>query len=369
MSHLNKAAWLTAAEVRPLEIKSAFYTSPKADEIVVRNRAVAVNPADCFKQAWGDLIFSWIQYPCVIGSDCAGEVVEVGRGVTRFKAGDRVLGHALGMEARRNTSAEGVFQLYTVLSAHMVTPIPSNLSYEKACVVPLGLSTAASGLFQKDQLGLQYPSIHPKTTGKTLLIWGGSTSVGSNAIQLATAAGYEVLTTASPRNFDYCKKLGASQVFDYHSETVVDDLIHAFEGKTAAGAFTIGNGGAEASIEVLSKSKGEKFISMATYPFLYPKPQRFATAQVTLNYMSWEVSHSIRCRLQGIRSKFIWATNIAFNEVGKAMYEDYLPEALAKGTFVASPEPLVVGRGLEHVQTAFDLLIHGVSAKKVVVSV
>ncbi|TAQ89425.1 hypothetical protein B7494_g2244 [Chlorociboria aeruginascens] len=58
-----------------------------------------------------------------------------------------------------------------------------------------------------------------KPTGKTVLIWGGSGSVGVNVIQLAVAAGYEVIATASPANFDYLKELGASEVLDYHSKT------------------------------------------------------------------------------------------------------------------------------------------------------
>ena len=98
------------------------------------------------------------------------------------------------------------------------------------------MSTAACGLFSTDHLALQYPSATPNSTGKTLLVWGGSTSVGSNAIQLAVAAGYEVVTTSSPRNFDYVKELGASQIFAYKSTTVVEDVIEAFEDKTIVGA-------------------------------------------------------------------------------------------------------------------------------------
>lgn len=110
------------------------------------------------------------------------------------------------------------------------------MAYEDAAVLPLALSTAACGLFQKDQLGLEYPSATAKPTGKTLLVWGGSTSVGSNAIQLAVAAGYDVIATASPRNFDYVKGLGAGQVFDYNSSTVVADIVAALHGRTIAGA-------------------------------------------------------------------------------------------------------------------------------------
>ncbi|WP_040445621.1 zinc-binding dehydrogenase [Ktedonobacter racemifer] len=107
-------------------------------------------------------------------------------------------------------------------------------SQENAAVLPLALSTAACGLFQKDHLALQYPCSAPNPTGMTLSHLGGSTSVGSNAIQLAAAVGYEVITTASPRNFNYIKKLGASQVFDHNDKTVVEDIIEAFKGKTIA---------------------------------------------------------------------------------------------------------------------------------------
>ena len=123
---------------------------------------------------------------------------------------------------------------------NVVVRIPDFLSYEKAAVIPLCLSTAACGLFQKDYLALQYPTVPPKPTNKALLIWGSSTSVGCNAIQLAVSAGYEVITTASSKNFEYLKKLGASQVFDYHSKTVVKDIIGALKGKIIAGVLAIG---------------------------------------------------------------------------------------------------------------------------------
>ena len=70
----------------------------------------------------------------------------------------------------------------------------------------------------------------------------------------------------------------------------------------------------------------------------------------------------------GVESKFILGSDLADNEVGAAIYEHYLPKALAEGKFVAAPEPLVVGKGLENIQKAFDVQRDGVSAKKVVVS-
>lgn len=344
----NTAAWLTAAKANPLEVKSAPYTFPHENEIVVRNGAVAINPVDWAIQDMGETLFSWIKYPTVLGADVAGEIVEVGSAVSRFKTGDRVLGHAVGLT--NNEASESGFQAYTVLLAHMASPIPSTLSYESAAVLPLGLSTAACGLFQKDYLALQYPSVDPKPTGKALLVWGGSTSVGSNGIQLAVAAGYEVITTASPKNFDYVKKLGASQVFDYNSTSIVDELIDAFEGKNIAGALAIGNvlaagngaAAAAACLEVVDKSKGNKFVALAM--------------RVPENTPS------------GVGARFIFGSSLKDNEVSAAVYGDYLPKALAEGKYIAAPDPHVVGKGLEHIQAAFDLQKKGVSAKKVVVT-
>ena len=77
---------------------------------------MAINPIDWIKQVAGDFVFSYIEYPFVLGSDLAGEVVEVGQGVSRFRVGDRVLGHAAGTDPKRNSAAEGSFQEYTVVS-------------------------------------------------------------------------------------------------------------------------------------------------------------------------------------------------------------------------------------------------------------
>ena len=176
----NNALWLNAKRA-PFTVGPAPYTAPRADETVVRARAVAVNPFDRALQCLGDQFTPWVAYPFVVGTDVAGEVVEVGAGVARFRVGDRVVGFAAGTHKGRNRAAEGAFQTYVVLLAHMAAPIPDAMRFEDAAVLPLGLSTAACGLFQNDFLGLNAPSAAPTPTGKTLLVWGGSTSVGNNA--------------------------------------------------------------------------------------------------------------------------------------------------------------------------------------------
>ena len=117
------------------------------------------------------------------------------------------------------------------------------MSYEQAAVLPLAIATAACGLFLEDQLGLRTPPLDRQApTGKTVVIWGGSTSVGSCAIQLATAAGYEVVTTASPKNFDYVRGLGAGQVFDYNDANVIATMVKFLRNHEMAGALAISAG-------------------------------------------------------------------------------------------------------------------------------
>ncbi|EED12115.1 zinc-binding oxidoreductase CipB [Talaromyces stipitatus ATCC 10500] len=327
----NAAAWLTEAKAHPFQVKEAPSYTPGENEILIKNHAVAINPVDGSLQskAWWPM-----NYPTILGQDVAGETVQVGPNVTRFQPGDRVVGHAVGMATKR--LQDNAFQAYTILQTNMI-------SYEDAAVLPLGLSTASSGLFQDEFLKLNLPT-EPRqpSTGEVLLIWGGSGSVGSNAIQLGVAAGYEVITTASPKNFDYVKKLGASQVFDYNSATVAEDIVEALQGKTLAGAMDcIGFAATPLTVEVVANSQGSKFVSTVKGGFNAP---------------------------EGVTLKSVFGTTIKDNQVGKAIYEDYLPKALAAGTFIPAPNALVAGKGLESVQAAVDLQSRGTSAQKVVVS-
>lgn len=370
---INTAAWI-GAEHAQLTVGPSPYTAPGEDQIVVRNHALAINPLDWIIQVAGPVAYRWLTYPTVLGSDVAGEIVEVGEAVTRFRVGDRVLGHAVGTDKDSNHAAEGAFQEYTVVLDRLASPIPDTLSYEEACVLPLALSTAASGLFQKDFLALQHPSADPRPTGKTVLVWGGSTSVGSNAIQLAAAAGYEVITTASPRNFSYVTKLGAAQVFDYTSPTVVADLTAAFEGKTLAGAFAIGTTSAGPCADVVGGCTGNKVIALTSSPVSFDvladgRGGRGATARLVFGLVSSNVALQLRTRPRGIHTKFVFGTSLKKNEVAAAIYRDFLPSALAEGRYIAAPEPHIVGVGLEHLQHALDVQRNGVSATKVVVTV
>jgi NADPH:quinone reductase-like Zn-dependent oxidoreductase len=362
----NRAAWALADKQR-YEVQEAPYTNPKASEIVIKNRALAINPVDWVMQGQGTSFgFRWIRYPFIFGNDVAGEVVEVGSKVTRFKVGDRVVGQAYSTDEKINDAAYGAFQQYVVLLERTSSPIPDHLSFESASVLPLALTTAAAGLFEQNQLGLEYPQLQTKPVGKTVLIWGGSSSVGCNAIQLAVAAGYEVISTSSPKNFDLLRSLGAGEVFDYKDPHIIDKIVNAMEGKLLAGALAIGERSMFRCLDVLGRCQGDKRLAMATFP-IPSQPKRFATLQIIYHAVTSMVSIMAKSKFRGIKTSIVWGS-VAHSPIADVVYRDFLPEALANGKFRASPEPLIVGQGLETIQEALDVQKKGVSAKKVVVS-
>lgn len=177
--------------------------------------------------------------------------------------------------------------------------------------------------------------------------------MGSCSIQLAVAAGYEVISTSSPKKFDYVKRLGACQVFDYNSTTLKEDLVTAFQNKTCAGAIVNGGLGmgdgsgppmVEACAAVVSSSglaHGNGMVAAAMVP-------------------SWNPSFA------GVEVKFVEQLR-GYTELASAVFHGYLSAALAQGSFVPLPEPEVGGHGLEAVQGAMDILKKGVSRTKIVV--
>ena len=368
----NHAAWIDTAR-GPLTVRDAPMGAPGPGQVLIRNQAIAVNPVDWIIQVAGGLAYRWLSYPAVLGSDVAGEVVAVAAEVTQFRIGDRVLAHVVGTDKDSNTSAEGAFQHCSVALEQMTSAIPDSLSYQEASVLPLAVSTAACGLFQTDFLGLRHPTVAPRPTGETVLVWGASTSVGTQAIQLAVAAGYEVITTASPHNFGYATSLGAAQVFDYHSDTVIADVIAAFTGKTFAGAIAFGETSGSACVRIAAKCQGKKFVALASPPASFasmgePGRGRLATAGLIRKLIAGTVALQLRARTRGVGLKTIYGTTLKSNEVSRAIYQDFLPAALAAGTYTANPPPRIIGDGLEHLQQALDIQRRGVSASKLIIT-
>jgi NADPH:quinone reductase-like Zn-dependent oxidoreductase len=344
----NEALWLLSPS-GPFELRPAPLPTAAPGEVVILVRAVAVNPVDAITGPFRRLVSPWVRYPAVIGSDVAGEVVAVGDGVTRFRAGDRVLGFAAGGERERNTPAEGAFQRFVIVLERVCSPIPDDVSFEQAAVLPLGLATAAAGLYEPDQLALPAPGPSPQSRGEVVLVWGASTSVGCNAVQLARASGFAVLATAGRRNHDLVRSLGAETVVDYRDADVDRRLVDALDGRRLAGTVAIGKGSLTHALRIARASAGSKRIASA-----YPDPVTRTRALIA--------------RTRGVRISSIWGGTPVRTAVGPAVFQDFLPAALRDGRFRPAPEPDVTGTGLAALPDALAALRAGVSATKLVVS-
>ncbi|KZL70921.1 zinc-binding oxidoreductase [Colletotrichum tofieldiae] len=322
----NNAAWITAPLQRPFTVEEAPMPTAGPGEIVIKNHAVSA-------------------FPFILGEDAAGFVEEVGVDVSRFKKGDRVVAHCHGLMTKN--PANSAFQSYPVATASLVSTIPDFMTFEQAVVLPLAISTACAGLYDKGLLNLPLPSTtNPENIGKTILIWGGASSVGATAIQLATASGVTVITTASPANHEFVKRLGADAVFDYRSPTVVERIASVLAETEFVGVYdAIGE---DSSCDAVSAilDRLNKNVPVASVLPSNKKTEIFAPVYVVAFSIIQEPNQYI--------GEWIW---------GK-----FIPEALENGSFQAKPDPLVTGHGLKSIQEALDVQRRGVSAKKIVVT-
>lgn len=174
-------------------------------DVLVKIHAASVNPID-FKIRDGKLKFlRSYHFPLILGHDCAGEVIEVGSKVTRFKVGDRVF-------SRPRNGRIGTFAEFIAIDQNEVALMPANLNYVEAASIPLVGLTCWQAL-------IDVAMLKPK---QKVLIQAGAGGIGTFAIQLAKHIGAEVWTTTSTKNIEFVQKLGADHVIDYKTEKFED---------------------------------------------------------------------------------------------------------------------------------------------------
>jgi alcohol dehydrogenase len=187
-----------------------------------------VNPVD-FKLRDGKFrVLRSYPFPLILGHDCAGEVVEIGEWVTRFKVGDRVF-------SRPRNGRIGTFAELIAIDQNEAALMPANLAYHEAASLPLVALTTWQALVDRAQL-------KPR---QKILIQAGSGGIGTFAIQLAKHLGAEVWTTTSGKNIDLVKNLGADHVVNYQNEGFeervknLDVVFDTLGGNSLDKAFTI----------------------------------------------------------------------------------------------------------------------------------
>jgi NADPH:quinone reductase len=187
----------------PLELTPIPTPLPARGEVRVRIAAAGLNPLDTKIRA-GKAEHAAHPLPLVLGIDMAGTVDAVGPGVTAFRIGDEVYGMTGGVGGIQGSLAE-----YAVVDADLLAIKPRNITMREAAALPLAFITAYSGIVDRAHL----------QAGQTVLVQGGAGGVGHVAVQLARALGGQVFATASARDHDLIKRLGATPI-DYRTQTV-----------------------------------------------------------------------------------------------------------------------------------------------------
>lgn len=176
-------------------------------DIRIQIHAASVNPLD-LRIRQGELkVLLPYRFPLVLGNDCSGVVTEVGREVRRFQVGEAVY-------TRLPENRIGTFAQETVVDEAAVAHKPASLSHVEAASLPLVILTAQQFLTEAAAL----------TRGQSVLIHAGAGAVGSVAIQLAKHMGLHVTTTASSRNVQFVKSLGADTVIDRQTRRFEDEV-------------------------------------------------------------------------------------------------------------------------------------------------
>jgi len=176
---------------------------PKDDELLIRVIAAGVNPVDGMVRS--GMFGGNREFPIILGGDVAGIVEKVGSKITKFKAGDPVFAYV-------SLNNSGGYAQYALATERELAPKPKSLTYVEAAAVPIVAITAWQALVDKAKL----------SAGQIVLIHGGSGGVGSFAIQIAKARGAKVIATASTRNQDFLKELGADVAIDYTKQKFED---------------------------------------------------------------------------------------------------------------------------------------------------
>jgi len=186
-----------------LEVRDVAQPVPAARQVLVRVHAASINDWD-----WGLLngpTFPWQRgapRQRVLGSDIAGEVVEVGSGVRRFKRGDRVYGDLSGF------GKWGGFAEYVCASEKRLVLKSPRMTFVQAAALP-----------QAGQLAVQaLAAAGPPKEGRTILINGAGGGVGTIGVQLAKAQGAVVTGVDSAAKFETMRRAGFDHVIDYTKE-------------------------------------------------------------------------------------------------------------------------------------------------------
>ncbi|GAB2716078.1 NADP-dependent oxidoreductase [Kitasatospora kifunensis] len=206
------------------------------DTVLIRVRAVGVNPVDWqVREGYLDALLD-VHFPLIMGWDVAGVVERVGAAVTEYQVGDEVMGYV-----RKDSVQHGTYAELVAAPVRTLARKPASLSWAQAGGLPLAGLTAYQGLVKALAV----------TTGDTVLIHAAAGGVGGLATQIAVARGARVIGTAGEHNHEYLRSLGAEPVS--YGEGLVERVRTMAPGGVDAAFVLVGGGEALAASRELVK--------------------------------------------------------------------------------------------------------------------
>ncbi|KAI1115938.1 GroES-like protein [Nemania sp. NC0429] len=344
----------------PYEVRRFPTVSPKGDEILVNVKWTASTPLD-LHQADGALL---VEHPARIGSTSAGVVVEVGPDVEHFQVGDRVVGFSPPLRPEWCTRQE-----YSTVPEWTYGKIPERITFEEAVTLPENLVTAFNTLSADLKLPTPWPKpadYEPPRANDRFLVWGAASSVGQLTIQVLAYYGYKhIIATASVQHHAHIKELGASEVFDYRSASVVEDLLESARGGGDGPAFPLivdCIGSQAGSLTPISKLAQ----SGSTVAVMLPVIVRHASKDTVPEYSmdaAASVAWATGVAVSGVRTHF-YHKNEMFRE---KLSTEIVPTLLAQGVVKPNRYRVIEGETLlERANKALDIIRDGVSGEKLV---
>ncbi|KAI0187256.1 GroES-like protein [Astrocystis sublimbata] len=329
----------------PLSIEDRATPSPGPNEVLIEVKAVALNIVDCYQRDYGTPPVH--SYPAVVGNDASGIIAKAGAEVSsRFPVGSRVL--ALATCFFSGSPDNGAFQKYVLAPSEAVALLPDSITMEEGAVFPLVCMTALTAW---TVLGIPLDTKYAAEDKQAVLIWGGSSGVGTYAIQSAKLMGFTVYATASPQHHAYLKSLGAHAVFDYKASDVVSQIASAAQkdGVQLHTAHCAVSDSLQPTLDVLAQTKGSAAAKVAHSPVLPPEHPTLDNTEIV----------------------FVFPPTTDPAAVAKhiVLCSRWLQDGLDAGSVVPSPHVQVEEGGLEGLNAAMDKLKAGVSGTKIVVPI
>ena len=330
--------WMGKNFLEPEEVKLPAL-GPK--QLLAKVIAAAQNPTDI--KSFDQNRFG---SGAMLGCDICGSVEEVGSEVTRFKQGDRIAG--LLMQGR--TTQPGAYAKHTIAEEGLSFKVAEGITSEEAATVPLACNTAWLALLSPYSLGID----RTKSKNTQLLIWGGSSSVGQYAIQIANLLGFQFATTC--RNRQVVESLGAEHVFDYTSKTVVEEIKKTLPNIT----YVLDCIGTEESSALASETVAEAGGKLCTI-----QPGKRNTGKVAARVDVTDVLVFTAFHEELNYGKVTVASRQEDRDLSHELYE-CLPAWLESGE-IKPNKPRIVEGGLNGVEEGFALYRSGkISGEKVV---